>query len=211
MHYHLEILMPPTADVEAAIEAILAPFSENNEESRHAFWDWYQLGGRYSGAKLEALVSQEKRDAFYEALKGLNVTVSGLRFGKQELSPATQAPAVDALWREMCPGAGDVCPLFKHSGDAMSMDVCRLDEVPADLKAYAFIHAAHGYGEKIEAQTMLHKSIWNGVTHQDTTWGGNVKEAIAKSIKECDGYREDYKAKIQPQPDWLMVTVDYHS
>jgi hypothetical protein len=33
MHYHLEIVMPPTADVDAAVTQILAPFNENLEES----------------------------------------------------------------------------------------------------------------------------------------------------------------------------------
>src|SRR6185503_20458398 len=106
MHYHLEIIMPPTEDVERSVAEILKRFNENaDDETRsNAFWDWYQSGGRYSGCKLEALVPQERRDAFWAELKARGVTVSGLQFGKQELKPASQIPSVDALWREMCPG-----------------------------------------------------------------------------------------------------------
>jgi len=215
MHYCLEILMPPTDDVKAAVDKILAPFSENHDEedgaNRGAFWDWYQLGGRYSGSKIEAAVGEEKLSAFRAALMERGVTISGVVWGKEELSPASQIPSVDALWREMCPGAGSVCPLFKHSGDQMPMDVCRLDEVPEKLTAFSFIHAADGFGNALSAQTLLHKTIWNGATHQETTWDGSVKTAIDQAIKQCEHYRDKYKAKVMPQPDWLVVTVDYHS
>jgi hypothetical protein len=216
MHYHAEIIMPPTTDVEAAVTEILAQFDENQEDNedystKHAFWDWWQIGGRYSGSKVEALVSKEKRDAFFAALADLKVTVSGLVWGKQELSPASQIPAVDALWREMCPGSGDVCPAFKHSGDSMAMDVCRLADLPASLSAYTLIVAGPGYQDKLQAQHLAHQSIWNGVTHQDTTWKGNVSEALAEWREKSKSYRDDYREKITPRDDWLVVTVDYHS
>lgn len=212
MHYHLEILMPPTDNVEDAVATILAPFDENNDEASHSFWDWYQIGGRYSSRKLESIVSKNKRDAFIAALNGLGVTVSSVQFGKQELSPASQITAVDALWREMCPGAGDVCPLFKHSGEGQSAhDVCRLDQLPDGLTAFAFIHAGPGFLNKLDAVGMYHQYIWNGVTHQKTDWGGNVKEAISRSVERCDRYTDAYKAKVMPQPNWLVVTVDYHT
>lgn len=211
MHYHLEILMPPTDDVMSAVTTILAPFDENAEHAVHPFWDWWQLGGRYSGSKLEASASPDSISAFRAELHRLGVTVSGLVWGKQELQPASQAEAVDALWREMCPGAGSVCPMFKHSGDSMSMDVCRLDAVPKSLTAFAFIHAAAGFKDELRAQTMLRRDLWNGVTHQSTDWSGNVAEAIGRAVKTCERYKDEYAAKVIPQQDWLVVTVDYHT
>lgn len=211
MHYHLEILMPPTPDVDAAVKTILARFDENAEEPSRAFWDWWQLGGRYAGSKLEALVTEERRAAFLKEIHRLGVTVSGLQWGKQELSPASQIGAVDSLWREMCPEGGSVCPLFKHSGDEMNMDVCRLAELPARLTAYSFIAAAPDYEGQVAAETLLHKSIWNGCTRQDTSWDGNVAGAVVEYAKRVDGYREDYREPRRPKPDWLVVTVDYHS
>jgi hypothetical protein len=32
MHYHLEVLVPPTDDVEASVRQVLAPFDEGRDE-----------------------------------------------------------------------------------------------------------------------------------------------------------------------------------
>lgn len=212
MHYHLEVIMPRRDDVEAALEEILAPFSEHDDENRHAFYDYYAIGGRYSGRKLEAAVGQDRLDAFSEELKKRKVTVSGLIWGKQELSPPEQAEMVDALWREMCPGGGSVCPIFKHSGETADSDICRLDAIPEKLDAFRLIIAGPDYaGEKFEAVTMLATQIWNGVTHQDTTWGGSIAEGVKIHLDHIENYRDEWRQKYTPQPDWLCVTVDYHS
>lgn len=212
MHYSLEIVMPPVQDVSAAIDEILAPFDENDAESRCAFWDWWQIGGRWSGAKTEATVSQEKMQAFRDELTRRVVTVSGIVFGKEELQPASQIEMVDALWREMCPGAGDVCPLFKHSGESSGGDICALKDLPEALKAYKVIVAAKDYEDKkLEAVSMFSKSLWNGANHEDTKWDGTVASGIAMHLERIKNYKSEYAVKATPQPDWLVVTVDYHS
>ncbi|HEY6437871.1 MAG TPA: hypothetical protein VIY47_14870, partial [Ignavibacteriaceae bacterium] len=102
MHYHLEIIMPPTDNVKEKISEILAPFDEDpkdDERGRNAFWDWYVIGGRYSGQHLLSKYEGEKLEAFYEELNRNNITVSGLVSGKQELKPVEQIPFVDALWQ----------------------------------------------------------------------------------------------------------------
>src|SRR6185312_2392586 len=103
MHYQLEIIMPPVADVKTAVAQILEPFDEQGEDedgnpNAHGFWDWYVIGGRWAGAKLEAMFGPERLKAFRAELAERNVTISGVRFGKQELQPADQIPMVDALW-----------------------------------------------------------------------------------------------------------------
>lgn len=212
MHYSLEIVMPPVADVKAAIEDILRPFDENDDDSRHAFWDWWQIGGRYSGKKVEATVAPEKMSAFMDELKNRKVTVSGLQFGKQELQPASQIPMVDALWQEMCPGAGSVCPVFQHSGERSGSDICTYKDLPPALTAYKVIFAAPDYkDEKLEAVSMFSQEIWNGVTHEKTNWDGTVASAITMHLDKHQVYKAEYLQKITPQPDWLVVTVDYHS
>ena len=213
MHYHLEIIMPPVENIESAIEEIMQPFDENNEDNRHSFWDWYQIGGRYSGSKLESLVPQEQLDAFYAELKNRKVTVSGFTAGKQEISPASQIPMVDELWREICPGSSDVCPLFNHSGQCKKdYDICTLDKMPELLSADAVIIAAPNYNESgLEAKHLIHKSIWNGVSCIDTKFNGNVKTSINDYINKLENYKDEYKEKYSPREDWLIVTVDYHS
>ena len=52
MHSHLELIIPSTTDIKGSVETVLAPFSEDTNNS-HAFWDWYEIGGRWSGLKLK--------------------------------------------------------------------------------------------------------------------------------------------------------------
>jgi hypothetical protein len=211
MHYHLELVMPPITDIDGAIKAIMEPFDESNETNRHGFFDWYQIGGRFSGSKIESLVSQEKKDAFFAELRSRNVTVSCFQSGKQGLSPASQIPMVDALWREMCPESGiDVCPFFQHA-KALPMDVCKLADVPDGLCAERVIIAAPAHDGKIEASSMFSTEIWNGCNYERTAWDGNVKKAIDERCKKIDSYNKEYKERNTPAPDWLVITLDYHT
>lgn len=214
MHYHLEVIMPPTDNVDAVIKTIMEPFSENNDEASHTFWDWYVIGGRYAGSKVEAKLDKERMDAFYAELDKRKVTVSGLQWGKQELSPASQVPEVDALWREMFPDSGmDVCPMFLHSNrnkGTLLGDICTLSECPKELSAFRVIIACP-YDNEIEAQYMVAKDIWNGVMHEDTTFGGNVLWCVSNFLEKSKNYSGEFRAKSTPQDNWLVVTVDYHS
>ncbi len=198
MHYSLEVIMPPVADVKAALDEILQPFDENDDDNSHSFWDWWQIGGRYSGHKTEATVSPEKIKEFHAELNRRGVTVSGIQFGKQELSPASQVPMV--------------CPIFRHSGERSGADICTYKDIPPALTAYKLIVAAKDYkDEKLEAVTMFTQALWNGVTHEDTKWDGTVASGIAMHLAKLESYKDEYAAKITPQPDWMVVTVDYHS
>lgn len=51
MHYHVEVWIPEKlegAKLEAALEHIMAPFSEHTNPS--GWWDWYQIGARWMNA-----------------------------------------------------------------------------------------------------------------------------------------------------------------
>jgi len=192
-------------------------FDENNEEDcRHFFWDWYTIGGRWSGAHLEAKLDPVKLEAFRDWLTAENVTVSGLRFGKEELSPADQIPKVDEKWVQMFPATTDKCPLFQHSGKSIDGDVQLLGDVSPALKCSHLIIAGPSYNDgkhdgPPEAVYMVSDSIWNGVTHVDTKWDTLVSSAITAHKERISGYKPEYAARTTPQPDWLVVTVDYHS
>ena len=211
MHYHLEVIMPPTDDVETALGTILEQFDENCEDEEgncnpSAFWDWWVIGGRWSGTKLEAFLDKKKKDVFYEKLNEMNVTVSGLICGKQELEPADQIEAVDTLWRELFPESGvEQCPFFKHFDDANNLDICTLEEVSPDMKAYHVIIAVpNSYDGKLTAKTMYMTEMWNGISFQKTEWDGNLLNTVKAHNERMI---EDQMAKN----DWLVVTVDYHS
>ena len=56
MHYSLEIILPamPIEHVEKAVAELMAPFDENNDSpnaSSRPFWDWYQIGGRFTDGR----------------------------------------------------------------------------------------------------------------------------------------------------------------
>lgn len=219
MHMHLEVLMPPTDNIEEALEKIMQPFDESGSDedgnqNQHTFWDWYQVGGRWAGAKMEAKLGKDRLASFNKALTEREVTVSGIQFGKQTLQPASQIEMVDALWREMFPDSNlTVCPLFDHAPKVIEGDVCQLSEVPDGLTAERIIIAGPEFndGTKFRAEYMISDEIWNGVMHVKTQWDGQFKTAINAFKEKIKGYRDDYREKRIPKDDWIVVTVDYHS
>ena len=217
MHYHLEIIMPPTDDVHAAVAQIMAPFDENGIEdddhsTKHAFWDFWQVSGRYSGQKLLAYIGEEREAAFRKALDEEGVTVAGLRFGKPTLQPADQLPRVNEMWNAAFPDAPvKECPLF-DSYKGNWGDVMPLRDIPVGLMCGRVIIAGLDWqGKKLAAHYMLIRSLWNGVTHQDAAWDGSVQTALADWEKHLGDMNPEWAAQRRPQPDWLVVTVDYHS
>ncbi len=224
-HYRCEIIMPPTDDVAGAVESILARFSENGDGGedgylRHAFWDWYVIGGRYSGQKLVDQIDPAKLDEFYKWMTDEKITVHGIQFGKQDIHPAEQIPKVDAKWREMFPATAakiPVCPLFRHAGPELAGDVLPLSE-SSHATCCTLIIAGPDYDDKtkdwtgdLTASFLLQKSIWNGVTHQDTAWDGRLVSAVELYEKKLQVCAEKYQERHRLSNSWLVVTVDYHS
>ena len=223
MHTHLEIVMPPTEDVVAIVDKILAPFSENNEnEDDHhleKFWDWYQIGGRWSGSKYEARFDPKLIQEFRDWMVEEKITVSGIVFGKEELSPESQIPKVDKKWNEMFPSETFIpCPLFKHSGLELPNDIMRLGDMPERVTCARVIICAPKYDydkdtatDDVEAEFMLSDSIYNGLNFIDTAWDKKVSTAVEMRKNFMKDAKEPYKTQMMPNDDWLVVTVDYHS
>lgn len=240
MHYHCEIVMPPTMDIEAAVTSILKPYNEQPSEEdaededieytsrRHGFWDFWVIGGRWAGHKLMARYDQAKLDEFHDWMRAEKLTVSGVQFGKQELSPASQIGKVDAKWNEMFPSPEFVpCPIFRHSNDqfgkglrgTLPNDVMPLRDVPNSLKCSRIIFAVPKWNSKDSARTgpdleagfMLADTAWNGCNHMPIDWDGKFSSAVEKYRESLKNYKEEYAAKVSPTDEWLAVTVDYHS
>lgn len=226
MHFHCEIVIPPTVDIEAAVAAVMKPFDESERDgegaSGHPFWDFWVIGGRFAGHKLMARYDQAKLDEFHEWMQAEKITVSGLQCGKQRLQPESQIAKVDAKWNEMFPSATPVpCPIFAHSNDqygkglssTLPADVVRLSDVPERLACCRAIIAKLPYkdGEPIEAGFMLCEDQWNGCNHMKVDWDGKLSTAVEKYRASLANYAPEYAEKNLPQPNWLVVTVDYHS
>lgn len=222
MHYNLEVIMPPVNNVEQAIADILEPFNENNEENKYSFWDFYSIGGRYSGSKAEFLLGEDRIKEFMKHLQDIGITVSSIQFGKQELSPASQIPLVDKLWNEWFPDSKiKTCPLFSHSNDRYNKtiegclygDILTLGETPLHYKPTHVIIAAPDYGDplKMRAEFMITDSIYNGVCFLEVKWKGTLKHAIEIHKKRIKNYTPEARKKYTPKKDWLVVTIDCHS
>ena len=230
MHYHCEIILPPVKDIEKALEQIMGPFNANCDREDEdndcfvSFWDFYVAGGRFAGSKEMCAYPENKLSEFYKKINEAKVTVSNFRCGKQSISPESQIPIVDELWNEIFPTEkGEIvpCPLFAHSNnqydgdDLISCDICRVEEIPADLKCSRVIVAGPSYpeytNEKLNATFMIAGSAWNGVNHMPVAWDGKVLSALQMVEDKFKHYNPDYLEKIMPHQDWLCITIDYHS
>ncbi len=232
-HYHCEVVIPPTDDIEAAVASVLAPFDESPDEAnedqddRNAFWDFYVIGGRFAGNKMLAKYDMAKLEAFEAWLRERGTTVQGLLCGKPELSPASQAAEIDAKWNESFPSDPPIpCPLFAHSNDQygrngrgrLPEDVLPLAGVPERLRVSRVIFAAPSYSSEtnehtgpLKANFMLCDSKWNGCNHMPIKWDGSIADALTQYRKNLSCCKEEYAAKVTPTDEWLCVTVDYHS
>lgn len=234
MHYHCEIILPSgTDDIEAAIASVMRQFDENIDEddeefsSRNAFWDFYVIGGRFAGSKQLAKYDESKLEQFYQWMRDEQVTVSSLRCGKQELSPASQIGKVDAKWNEMFSTGGVMvaCPIFAHSNDqygrdgngTIEGDISTLRE-SRDVKCSRVIFTGASYDSEanertgpLEAVFMLCDSAWNGVNHMGIAWDGTIGAALDLWQEKLQRYKEGYRDQMSPEDDWIVVTVDYHS
>jgi hypothetical protein len=217
MHYHMEIIMPPTDDVEEAVRQVMHQFDENlntddETKSTRPFWDWWVIGGRWSGHKIGIILGEERIAAFHAVLADRKVTVSGVRAGKPTLQPPEQAELVNRLWNEHFPDAPvRECPLFDNYSGNWG-DVLPLAETPQTMTCYHLIIAGPSYeGDELQARYMLQDSIWNGVTYQPTAWDGTIVAGVADFVERHRDYKEKWRAAHIPQVDWLVVTVDYHS
>jgi hypothetical protein len=210
MHYPLEIIMPPTEDIEKAVEQILEEFSEHDEENRHSFWDWWVIGGRFSGIKLQASLNKKSLHSFWEELKKEKITVGSFVAGKEDIKPESQIPKVDALWRKHFPNKSNACPFFSHydekNDESVLTDIIKLKDLPKKLSASHVIIAGKNHEGVFSATNMFQKEIWNGVSYEETKWDGKVSTALESHISKIKTYKE-----VAPKEDWLVVTVDYHN
>lgn len=217
-HYHMEIIMPPTArlTMEDVIAQVLAPFDENaSPEIRSSgaqFWDWYVIGGRWSGEKIRQSMDDTKLEQFQEWMGSEKITVSEVQCGKPTLNPVEQREKVDAKWAEMFPESGfDVCPLFDHFPTSAS-DIMQLGQVDPKISMFRGMILVPGHDEQgYILETMLAQEIWNGATFQETAWDGTLEALLKYHSKYHDNYKSKYVARVTPKSDWLVVTVDYHS
>ena len=198
----------------------------NEDEDEHGyrtrsnvtFYDWHEIGGRWSGAKLLDTLDRDKVNEFRQLLHDKGFTVSGLMMGKPELKPNRQEADVDELWREWFPDSGfDKCPIFRHAGKSLEGDIMQLKDCMAVVGIEHVIIAAYfppnEYRKqgRYEAVNQWQRELWNGTTFQKTTFDGTIQAALVEHKDKIEGYKEEYRERCTPDGCWWVVTVDYHS
>ncbi len=216
MHYHLEIIMPPTEKIDEEISRILAPFDEGKEDSRNAFWDWYQIGGRFTG----------DHDGFDAASDENNIEKCDLCAGTGFRADDVGNRAREAEATYICNGCGkrQEGGTWTHSefgaGKRLKWptqwarykgDIIPLRDLKPTQTAFRVIIAAPNHaGTGMEAVFMAAKDNWNGASFDESKWDGSIAEAIEKHKERAKNYRDEYAEKVTPTDDWIAVSIDYH-
>ncbi len=202
MHYHAEIVLTTQEERDEYVKAvgeIMEPFNE--EGSIQGFWDWYQIGGRWTGAHDPAY--SPDNDARNSQRCDL---CNGTGFRNDSVGKAGRAAdksytcngcgeydRENGKWKHgpLGPGVRVKWPTQWALFDGDVMSIAEAREKCPDLSSATLIVPP----DKVcPTHYAYQQESWNGKAFVKTEFGGNVFEMLDKlGIKE----------------GWL-VTVDYH-
>ena len=185
MHMHAEIWVSTTEDVEGQVEKIMAPYSENIEGNNKAFWDWYQIGGRWKGEHVKGYDPSEDPEHIEECslCKG-----TGRRPDAESFGPG---------WIEAnngcngCQGKG-VAVQYPTQWGPHEQDVMAVADAPDDLSSYTLV----AKGKVFHKQVFNYDEEKGEGSFEETDYQGVTVKARLKELGIENGY---------------LVTVDYHS
>ena len=222
-HYHLEIIMPPTDDVDAAVTKIMAPFNENPPEeakvdSLPPFWDFWQIGGRWTGAHDPSYIPEDDprnhETCFLCGGTGFRRDDAGEKARERDPTYTCNGCGTydneTKAWKHILPTPG-VAIKWPTQWVRFGGDVAKFGDVPDDFTAARVIFAAPNYKDELAATSMFSDKIWNGCNRERTTWNGTFLGAIRLHRDAIKHYSDEAKERVTPYLDWLVVTVDYHS
>lgn len=162
MSHYLAIVVVPEhdGDVEAAVEKILAPYSEEIAEG--GFWDWWQIGGRWTGEWSDYDPADDPAN-----IEDCNLCDST---GKRDDKLGRDFRAANPEYTcNGCDGKGRrlkwPTQWAKHPGDMLPVSlVLRSERFP-----YTVVTPAGAF----------HKETWTGKDFvQDPAWGHTVLRAL---------------------------------
>jgi hypothetical protein len=181
MHYHCEVWLPKVPKFESGLvdrkklqgilEGILAPYSEEGANTRAAFWDWWQIGGRYTGQHdhyhgWEDPINQEPCDL----CRGTGIRPD---MSKEEME-----------WVRGCNGCDGKGIRTSYDYVDHEQDVMPLKDISEDLTCYTLIIT----GEK---DRVYHSRKWDNKakTFRDNkVFSGDNIKTFLKSKKITTGY-----------------------
>ena len=181
MHYHAEILIQTSVDVDQQIARIMAPHREAyNGGDTTGFWDWFQIGGRFTGVHDGYKPSEDLRN--HEECDLCNGT------GFRDDDTAKRLRADNPGFT--CNGCSDH---RAPKGRAVKWPTCWADH-PGDIAPVKSIDPSLTCYTLIVGDDVFHEGEWDGKEWRKTGFNGNVKECM-ESLGVTSGY---------------LVTVDYH-
>ena len=168
---------------------------DEKTETSSGFWDWYQIGGRWSGAHGTYNPEDDPE----------NIEICTICHGSGfRIDPIGQ-DARDKDPSYTCNGCGEYDGNkggWTHSkyGAGMKLkwatewkenpgDITPVKDIPEDMDCYTLI-IGHPFNEAM----VYHREEWNGESFKKTEFDGNVKKQLEKL-----GIKSGY-----------LVTVDYH-
>lgn len=206
MHYYALVIVPAEGDLDELVAEAMAPYDENEhleeyydakygetyQRNPHSLWDWYQIGGRWTGRlsgydpDTDPTLREtcwlckgtgRRDDEVAQRLRATmpNYTCNGCEgTGKMRLWP-TQWP--------------------RHKGDVMSAleFTSRLAEWTDNQLPYAVI--THG------SESVSVKERWNGETFEKLHDDNSIRTVLATILS----------ARIKAGLSDRVVVVDYHS
>ena len=203
MHYHAEVwVSKPRAlfgssfkeSTDRAVEIAMAPHQEN--EDGDGWWDWYQIGGRYTG-RHDPSYDPSGDPANIEKCPTCNGT--GFRTDKGGKEERVKDPTYTCNacgdfildenkkivgWKHGPAGAGKRAK-WPTSWVPFAGDVMEVRDIPELLSCYTLV---------VKGQVEQER-VWNGEDFVATDFDGLVVPKL-KELGITDGY---------------LVTVDYHS
>ncbi len=208
MHYHAEVLLAlfkdePLDSIKALISKIMEPFSEHLEVEKYeedgetywmnpiGFWDWWQIGGRWTGKHDDYKPEDDPRNI--EKCHICNST--GLRDDKSGIEHRKKDPSYTCngcgfynsetkLWEQSHYGKG-MCLSWPTNWADHEGDIVPVQQIKKDFSCYSLIINNKVY----------HQEEWTGNNFVQTEFDGNVTNKL-KELNITDGY---------------LATVDYHS
>jgi len=182
MHFHCEVYFKERPkDVLKAVSEVMRPFRERFNEVRSGFWDWWVIGGRFSGVHTETKLDPRKLKEFYRICKEKGLFC----YGSENPEEVQKARRREEFLR-LFPGFKGPIPSCRdaYKEDGYPDDVVPVEEITGRLRCYTLILS----GE------VLHLEVWDGNEFRKTDFDGYVKKAL-----EMSGITTGY-----------LVTVDYH-
>jgi hypothetical protein len=161
MHYHSEIWIEKNKDIDATIADIMAPYDENNPtKGKKPFWDWFQIGGRWTGEHDGYNPREDIRNL--EVCKYCNATGKRTDLGSKPVKcNACEGKRVMVKLK-----------LARYKGD-----IVPVEKISDKLDCYTLIVRGKP----------IHRERWNGKDWVKTKFDGNVKKQL-KKLKINSGY-----------------------